>query len=98
MAFASPKMVTQYLYLIDNVIDVNFKNLKCRSQEPVTQDVLDAYGLETLKFGRDYIIPKPFDPRLNEFESYAVAKAACESGVARVPVEDWDAYKKQLKK
>jgi len=33
MAFASPKMVTQYLYLIDNVIDVNFKNLKCRSQE-----------------------------------------------------------------
>ncbi|MFA6999228.1 MAG: malic enzyme-like NAD(P)-binding protein [Victivallaceae bacterium] len=74
------------------------KALAALAKEPVTQDVLDAYGLETLKFGRDYIIPKPFDPRLNEFESYAVAKAACESGVARVPVEDWDAYKKQLKK
>ncbi|MDD2322991.1 MAG: NADP-dependent malic enzyme, partial [Bacteroidales bacterium] len=50
------------------------KALAALAKEPVTQDVLDAYGLETLKFGRDYIIPKPFDPRLNEFESYAVAK------------------------
>jgi len=74
------------------------KALAALAKEPVTQDVLDAYGLDSLKFGRDYIIPKPFDPRLNEFESYAVAKAACESGVARVPVKDWEAYKKRLKK
>ena len=74
------------------------KALAALAKEPVTQDVLDAYGLESLEFGKDYIIPKPFDPRLNEFESFAVAKAACESGVARIPVMDWDAYKESLRK
>jgi malate dehydrogenase (oxaloacetate-decarboxylating)(NADP+) len=74
------------------------KALAALAKEPVTQDVLDAYGLDSLEFGKDYIIPKPFDPRLNEFESFAVAKAACESGVARIPVMDWDAYKESLRK
>ena len=73
------------------------KALAALAKEPVPKKVLEAYHLEKLEFGKDYIIPKPFDPRLNEFESYAVAKAAVDSGVARVPIEDWDAYKEQLK-
>ena len=73
------------------------KALAALAKEPVPKKVLEAYNLEKLEFGKDYIIPKPFDPRLNEFESYAVAKAAVDSGVARVPIEDWDAYKEQLK-
>lgn len=50
---------------------------------PVPQEVLDAYKLESLAFGPEYIIPKPFDPRLKETISSAVAKAAIDSGVAR---------------
>lgn len=53
------------------------------AREPVPQEVLDAYGLSELAFGKDYIIPKPFDPRLNEAVSSAVAQAARDSGVAR---------------
>ena len=55
------------------------------AHEPVPQDVLDAYGLASLEFGADYIIPKPFDPRLMAFVPPAVAAAAIESGVARSP-------------
>jgi len=47
--------------------------------------VADAYGLESLAFGPDYIIPKPLDPRLREYVSSAVAWAAVQTGVARVP-------------
>ena len=58
--------------------------------------VASAYGDHSLKFGRDYIIPKPFDPRLISTVPVAVAKAAMESGVAARPIEDLEAYKQQL--
>lgn len=54
------------------------------AHEPVPRDVLDAYGLETLAFGKDYILPKPFDSRLRDRIPSAVAGAAVASGVARV--------------
>ncbi len=53
------------------------------AHEPVPESVLSAYGLQSLAFGRDYIIPKPFDPRLIERVPAAVARAAVETGVAR---------------
>jgi malate dehydrogenase (oxaloacetate-decarboxylating)(NADP+) len=55
------------------------------AKEPVPQEVLDACGLESLSFGCDYIIPKPVDTRLLGRVSAAVAKAAIDSGVARLP-------------
>jgi malate dehydrogenase (oxaloacetate-decarboxylating)(NADP+) len=55
------------------------------AKEPVTQEVLDACGLESLEFGRDYIIPKPIDLRLLTRIAPAVARAAVESGAARLP-------------
>ncbi len=54
------------------------------AHEPVPPDVLDAYGLAHLEFGPDYLIPKPFDPRLKERVADAVAEAAIDTGVARV--------------
>ena len=59
------------------------KEISALTHEPVPQAVLNAYGLKQLKFGPDYIIPKPLDPRLIERVPQAVAKAAIESGVAR---------------
>lgn len=55
-----------------------------------------AYGNVNLKFGKDYIIPKPVDPRLINTISSAVAKAAMDSGVAKEPITDWEAYKMEL--
>ncbi len=52
------------------------------AREPVPKEVLSAYGVDGIEFGRDYIIPTPFDPRLIYVVSKAVAKAAMESGVA----------------
>lgn len=68
------------------------------AKEPVPQVVSDAYNDYDLVFGKHYIIPKPFDPRLLEAVSTAVAKAAIESGVARKTITDWDAYKEELRK
>ena len=59
--------------------------LKELTHQPVPKSVLDAYGLDHLEFGPEYIIPKPLDPRLKESVSAAVARAAVESGVARLP-------------
>jgi len=59
--------------------------LKALTHAPVPQSVLDAYGLNTLEFGPDYIIPKPLDSRLRDVVAPAVARAAIESGVARAP-------------
>ncbi|KMS52709.1 malic enzyme [Novosphingobium barchaimii LL02] len=67
------------------------------AREQVHEDVAAAYGGETQVFGRDYIIPAPFDPRLMEVVPMAVAKAAMESGVAQKPIEDFEAYRHQLK-
>jgi malate dehydrogenase (oxaloacetate-decarboxylating)(NADP+) len=63
----------------------------------VPAEVCEVYGVKELKFGRDYIIPKPFDPRVLLWEAYAVAKAAMETGVAQEPV-DLEDYRKQLQK
>ncbi len=67
------------------------------SREPVPEMVNKAYGDNTLSFGRDYLIPKPLDPRLITTISPAVARAAMESGVARNPILDWPAYEDQLR-
>jgi malate dehydrogenase (oxaloacetate-decarboxylating)(NADP+) len=68
------------------------------AKKPVPQCVLKAYDVDELVFGREYIIPKPLDPRLISCIAPAVAKAAIESGVAKYPITDWDAYKKSLDK
>ena len=62
------------------------------AREEVPEQVLKAYGINHLEFGRGYFIPKPLDPRLLVRVSTAVARAAMESGVARKPVTDWKAY------
>ncbi len=61
-----------------------------------SESVMMAYGGASLSFGRDYIIPKPFDPRLLIEICPAVAKAAMESGVAKKPIEDFEAYQQRL--
>ena len=66
------------------------------AREQVPEEVAAAYG-QKYHFGPDYIIPAPFDPRLMEVVSSAVAKAAMDSGVAQKPIEDFDAYRTSLK-
>lgn len=68
------------------------------AKEPVPEDVLKAYELESLSFGPDYMIPKALDKRLLVRVSSAVARAAIESGVAHRQIEDWDEYASQLAK
>lgn len=65
---------------------------------PVPEEVNIAYNARNLKFGKDYIIPKPVDPRLILHVAPAVAKAAMDTGIARKPIEDWDAYQEELGK
>ncbi len=67
------------------------------AKEPVPESVMRAYNESALEFGRNYIIPKPIDPRLIETVSPAVAKAAIDSGVAKRVIEDWDAYRLELR-
>jgi malate dehydrogenase (oxaloacetate-decarboxylating)(NADP+) len=69
--------------------------LSSLTKEDVPDSVLRAYGLESLKFGPEYIIPKPLDPRVMLWESPAVAKAAMETGVARKQI-DLEEYREQL--
>ncbi|MDB5129612.1 NADP-dependent malic enzyme [Mucilaginibacter sp.] len=66
------------------------------AKKPVPEAVNLAYGITNLKFGRDYIIPKPMDQRLITEVSSAVAKAAIDSGVARKTIADWNAYHEEL--
>ncbi len=72
------------------------KALAALAKEPVPASVLKAYNIDKLTFGKDYIIPKPLDPRLISCVASAVAKAAIDSGVAKYPITDWDAYRKSL--
>ncbi len=65
---------------------------------PVPEEVNIAYNATNLKFGNEYIIPKPSDPRLIVYVATAVAKAAIETGVARKPITDWAAYETELNK
>lgn len=66
------------------------------AKEPVPDMVVKAYGDDRLSFGRNYLIPKPLDPRLITAISPAVAKAAMDSGMAKIPITDWGAYHHQL--
>ncbi len=70
--------------------------LAALAKEPVPDIVNVAYNQHVLRFGPNYIIPKPIDPRLLVTVAPAVAKAAMESGVARLPIKDWDAYETAL--
>ena len=67
------------------------------AKQPVPDVVNEVYHVNDLTFGPSYFIPKPVDPRLVTEVSAAVAKAAIESGVARTPITDWDAYKQSLR-
>ncbi len=66
------------------------------AKEDVPESVKRAYGVTEMSFGKEYIIPKPFDPRVLTWEAPAVAKAAMDTGVARRPIEDFDEYRRQL--
>ncbi len=66
------------------------------TKEDVPDSVIKAYGAKRIEFGREYIIPKPFDPRVLLWEAVAVAKAAMDSGVARNPIKDIEAYRDSL--
>ncbi len=72
------------------------KSLAALAKEPVPDSVSQAYGGQKFTFGRDYVIPKPLDPRIIEWETIAVVKAAMESGVATKPIDDLEAYRKSL--
>jgi len=66
------------------------------TREPVLDEVLKAYDIDHLEYGPEYIVPKPFDPRVLVWEASAVAEAAVKSGVARVNMTDFNAYRKEL--
>jgi len=68
------------------------------TKQPVPESVAKAYNVDKLEFGREYIIPKPLDPRLISYVASAVAKAAIDTGVAKLRIDNWDAYKKSLSK
>jgi malate dehydrogenase (oxaloacetate-decarboxylating)(NADP+) len=67
------------------------------AREPVPEEVAAAYGGRSQSFGRDYIIPAPFDPRLMEVVASAVAEAAGRTGVAQKPIENIEAYRQELR-
>ncbi len=73
------------------------KALAALAKEPVPEVVKKAYNNTDFSFGRNYIVPKPFDPRVIEWEALAVAKKAVEEGIARKPITDWDEYVKVLR-
>lgn len=68
------------------------------ARKEVPEIVSKAYGGKHFSFGKDYIVPKPFDPRVIEYEAVAVARQACLDGVATRPIEDFDAYRESLRK
>ena len=67
------------------------------AKESVPEEVIEAYGEKNIYFGKEQFIPKPIDPRLIYYVAPAVARAAMESGVAKEPIQDWDAYEAILK-
>lgn len=68
------------------------------AKEPVPDEVNRAYNCPNLRFGREYIIPKPCDPRLILHVAPAVAQAAMETGIAQKPIENWEVYAEELSK
>jgi malate dehydrogenase (oxaloacetate-decarboxylating)(NADP+) len=73
------------------------QSLAALAKEPVPDEIKQAYGVKELSFGKEYIIPKALDPRVLEWEAPAVAKAALETGVARIKI-DLDQYPAALRK
>lgn len=73
------------------------KALADLAKEEVPEEVSMAYSGEKFSFGRNYIVPKPFDSRVIEWEAVAVAKAACEEKIALHPKTDWEQYKAELR-
>ena len=73
------------------------KSLAALAKEKVPSEMCDAYGVKELSFGQHYIIPKALDTRMLEWEAPAVAKAAMDTGVAKTPIKDLEAYKKELR-
>ena len=73
------------------------KAIASLAKETIPEEVLVAYGDKSISFGREQIIPKPLDPRLIYYVAPAVAKAAMDSGVARNPIKNWEAYEIELK-
>ena len=74
------------------------KAIAALAKETVPEEVNEAYSEKNIVFGKDFIIPKPLDPRLLTSIAPAVAKAAIDSGVAQFIIKDWDEYKEQLAK
>lgn len=73
------------------------KALAKLAKEDVPSDVAKAYDDREMKFGREYLIPTPFDPRLIDTIAVEVARAAIDSGVASKKIDDWEDYKKHLR-
>ncbi len=73
------------------------KAIASLAKELIPEEVIEAYGDKNISFGREQIIPKPLDARLIYYVAPAVAKAAMDSGVAKNPITDWDAYEQELK-
>ncbi len=72
--------------------------LAALAKEDVPDSVRKGYGGQDMRFGREYIIPKPIDPRVLIWEAPAVARTAVETGVARLEISDWDAYRENLER
>jgi malate dehydrogenase (oxaloacetate-decarboxylating)(NADP+) len=73
------------------------KAIASLAKETIPEEVIEAYGEKNISFGREQIIPKPLDPRLIYYVAPAVAKAAMDSGVAKNPILNWEAYEDELK-
>ncbi len=101
--------VLGFPFIFRGALDVRAKNINLQmklaavqalaslAKEPMIKEVVKAYG-HKFSFGLDYIIPKPFDPRVLYHIAPAIAKAAMESGVARKPIKNFEKYKENLKK
>ncbi len=72
------------------------KAIATLAQQPVPRDIIKAYGADTISFGKEYILPKPFDRRLLTIVAPAVIQAAQQSGVAQRQITDLDAYQRKL--
>jgi malate dehydrogenase (oxaloacetate-decarboxylating)(NADP+) len=100
--------VLGFPYIFRGALDVRSKSINeemklaatraiaALAKEPVPDIVNKAYSSKTISFGREYLIPKPLDPRLLTTISPAVAKAAMDSGVARLRIENWEQYHMDL--
>ncbi|WP_297286188.1 malic enzyme-like NAD(P)-binding protein [uncultured Brachyspira sp.] len=99
--------VLGFLFIFSWALDVKAKAisekmkmaaaLAALTKEKVPEKVFRAYGNKTFEFGKNYIVPKPFDPRVIEWVSPAVAKAACDEWLARELINDFEKYKSSLK-